>query len=178
MSDHEVMSTFMPSVGTAPAPIPECPPGRSRLADALESASYLLSVVCIAAGGLAGGPWLVGLGLLGIALFVGTAAWTSGPDADAPAKRIVADLPPARRSIEREDEPAPAHRDALTGGIPNWISGPQRDSPASTETDQLVERVGADFRAQLDLQGRRQLLWACFFFVLGIPVAIAIQVWF
>jgi hypothetical protein len=115
---------------------------------------------------------------LGVASIVaGLSCWTF-PDIDGTAERIVVELRNAEPSSPSPNTgetvlARPGIRPAESIGLT-----PKRDQQFSApayDTERLVKRVSEEIRAVLSSQARQDLRWAWFFFLLGIPVGIVIQ---
>ena len=128
---------------------PSAASGTRRLGDLLMG----ISVIMIAVGatvGYVGPAWTFFLAFpLGAASFLaGLSCWTF-PDIDGTTERVVVEL--------RKTEPN------------------QQISVPADDTERLAKRVGEEIRAVLSAQARQDLRWAWFFFLLGIPVGVVIQ---
>jgi hypothetical protein len=115
---------------------------------------------------------------LGVASIVAGLSCWAFPDIDGAAERIVVELrntePNSPSSNTGETVLArPAITPAESIGL-----APKRDQQISAPADdaeRLVKRVSEEIRAVLSAQARQDLRWAWFFFLLGIPAGIVIQ---
>lgn len=149
-----------------------------------------MAVAITVTDGVTGGPaWImfICVPLAGVSYLGGVSLYSAAlPDIDGTAERIVepwheapnlAAVHPTSATLARP-VPAPDESAALISNAGLISAAPQPVPATADEADPLIAHVREEIRALLDVQARQSLRWAWFFFLLGIPVGIAIQLLF